>query len=179
MKWYANFPTSVASKFQYVMQNLLLSISSLEQFKKLFFINRLAVWKFKQFDFIFHSILILYSFREWIPGGNSSISLFILQFCFHLPMGKNLNNDSDERIVLNPRLEIFSPFQNRNEHIRPSILNLITSDHWGSGEADLIRASLWFRITLFLFYCYMNNNVSRISEIIQNKNKHIRPNHYQ
>ena len=57
-------------------------------------------------------------------------------------MGKNLNNDSDERIVLNPRLEFFSLFQNRNEHIRPSILNLITSDHWGSGEADLIRASL-------------------------------------
>ena len=57
-------------------------------------------------------------------------------------MGKNLNNDSDERIELNPRLEIFSLFQNRNEHIRPSILNLITSDHWGSGEADLIRASL-------------------------------------
>ena len=138
------FPTSVASKFQYVMQNLLLSISSLEHFKKLFFINRLAVWKFKQFDFIFHSILILYSFREWIPGGNSSISLFILQFCFHLPMGKNLNNDSDERIVLNPRLEIFSPFQNRNEHIRPSILNLITSDHWGS----------WFNSCFFMIEAY-------------------------
>ena len=106
-----DFSTSVAAKFQYVMQNLLLSISSLEHFKKLFFINRLAVWKFKQFDFIFHSILILYSFREWIPGGNSSISLFILQFCFHLPMGKNLNNDSDERIVLNPRLEIFPHFK--------------------------------------------------------------------
>ena len=133
-----------------------------------FFINHLAVWKFKQFDFIFHSILILYSFREWIPGGNSSISLFILQFCFHLPMGKNLNNDSDERIVLNPRLEIFSPFQNRNEHIRPSILNLITSDHWGSWEADLIHASLWLRLIVFLFYSYMNNKVSRISEIIQN-----------
>ena len=151
MKWYANFPTSVASKFQYVMQNLLLSISSLEQFKKLFFINRLAVWKFKQYYFIFHSILILYSFREWIPGGNSSISLFILQFCFHLPMGKNLNNDSDERIVLNPRLEIFSPFQNRNEHIRPSILNLITSDHWGSWDADTIHTCYDWDLPHFYF----------------------------
>lgn len=54
-------------------------------------------------------------------------------------MGKNLNNDSDERIEPNPRLKVYSLFKRRNERIRPSISNLITFDEWDTLKIDLLH----------------------------------------